>query len=345
MSILVGNETIFRWGSSAPGYTYIDPTNPCSGSEDINTFYFLSRSAITGMKIGSFYQSGITNSGYKIYTCREAADVGDFPIVGLNKVKANIYFDPEDCIGFFTKTGEIARTSTDEQVGITEVFAGDWCNSGVSHSYASISSMNSIKGVIEEVVDSVILDLSVIGSGTTSLLPGSYEYPKGSYTPEIECIPNLGWHFDHWEMNGATVGNLNPRHILMDTYKDMVAVFVKDDIITPSLPVADFSVTTDKLTANFTDLSLNSPDTFVWNFGDGSGSSEQNPSYTYTKSGTYVINLTVSNSYGNDSVEYSVTVSEGNKPFSISKLLPFALIGTLLAVIISKRKRNNNKNI
>jgi PKD repeat protein len=36
-----------------------------------------------------------------------------------------------------------------------------------------------------------------------------------------------------------------------------------------------------------------SPYTYSWNFGDGRTSTSQNPSHTYTSSGTFAVNLTV----------------------------------------------------
>ena len=42
---------------------------------------------------------------------------------------------------------------------------------------------------------------------------------------------------------------------------------------------------------------------WIWNFGDGSTlSHEQNPVHTYTKVGSYFVNLTATNDYGNDTV-------------------------------------------
>ena len=71
------------------------------------------------------------------------------------------------------------------------------------------------------------------------------------------------------------------------------------------LPVADFSAnqTCGKipLSVQFTDLSTNGPDTWLWQFGDGATSTEQNPVHTYTTPGTYTVTLTVTNECGCDS--------------------------------------------
>ena len=53
---------------------------------------------------------------------------------------------------------------------------------------------------------------------------------------------------------------------------------------------------------NFTDLSEGSPDTRVWDFGDGETSSEVNPVHNYTLSGKYSVTLAVSKDGATDSM-------------------------------------------
>jgi len=70
-------------------------------------------------------------------------------------------------------------------------------------------------------------------------------------------------------------------------------------------PVADFEadVTTGVVptTAVFTDLSSGVPTSWLWDFGDGSTSTSQNPSHTYTVAGGYTVTLTATNAFGSDS--------------------------------------------
>ncbi|MBN2778228.1 MAG: PKD domain-containing protein, partial [Bacteroidales bacterium] len=80
------------------------------------------------------------------------------------------------------------------------------------------------------------------------------------------------------------------------------------NLISPTIPpTADFtSDVTSSCTGivQFADLSILA-DTWLWNFGDGNTSTEQNPLHAYTADGTYTVSLYVENAYGNDT--YSIT--------------------------------------
>ncbi len=69
-------------------------------------------------------------------------------------------------------------------------------------------------------------------------------------------------------------------------------------------PVAAFSATplegTAPLTVSFTDQSTNNPTSLEWDFGDGHGSTEQNPEHIYQEGGNYTVSLAVYNSGGSD---------------------------------------------
>jgi hypothetical protein len=78
-------------------------------------------------------------------------------------------------------------------------------------------------------------------------------------------------------------------------------------------PTADFSYTTDGLTATFADKSTDSDGTVVswnWDFGDGTSSMEASPSHTFVSAGTYAVTLTVTDNDGaTDATTQSITVS------------------------------------
>lgn len=66
-------------------------------------------------------------------------------------------------------------------------------------------------------------------------------------------------------------------------------------------PTANFTYTTNGLTANFTDTSTDSDGTIAsrsWSFGDGGTSTATNPSHTYATAGTYSVSETVTDNGG-----------------------------------------------
>lgn len=129
-----------------------------------------------------------------------------------------------------------------------------------------------------------------------------------------------------WEWNfgdgSANVTDQNPEHTFSATTDTTYTVTLtvsndagsssKSSDITVNVtlpvqpPVADFtsSQTTGgvPLLVQFNDASTNAPDTWLWTFGDGGSSTDQNPLYLYTSPGTYTVNLTVSNEGGEDTL-------------------------------------------
>ena len=72
----------------------------------------------------------------------------------------------------------------------------------------------------------------------------------------------------------------------------------------PPAPVAAFTgspLTGEApLTVAFTDLSTGSPTEWLWSFGDGNLSTEQNPTHVYNEPGEYTVNLKTTNAGGFD---------------------------------------------
>ncbi|MGY3090453.1 PKD repeat protein [Hymenobacter sp. UYAg731] len=83
-----------------------------------------------------------------------------------------------------------------------------------------------------------------------------------------------------------------------------------------SAPVAAFTTsgtTTCSGTVQFTDASQNLPTSWLWTFGDGTTSTLQNPSHTYSTAGTYAVTLRATNAVGNSTsaaaaITYNPTV-------------------------------------
>jgi len=86
-------------------------------------------------------------------------------------------------------------------------------------------------------------------------------------------------------------------------------------------PVADFTNITPRsgiapLTVMFSDLSKNTPTSWVWAFGDSNttNSTVQNPVHTYLNAGNFTVSLTASNTAGNNTVTISGYITVNPAP-------------------------------
>ncbi len=96
-----------------------------------------------------------------------------------------------------------------------------------------------------------------------------------------------------WQDTGACTGNIN------------------------QAPIAKFTVTTNGLTASFTDVSTDDQgiSSYLWDFSDGTTAISANPSHNFLTSGNYLVSLTVTDTQGLTN-EYSqlITVDNDTQP-------------------------------
>jgi len=104
-------------------------------------------------------------------------------------------------------------------------------------------------------------------------------------------------------------------------YDETETKFVEVTSNSNTPPVAAFiaipSSGTAPLTVYFTDQSMYEPTSWLWDFGNGEPSTEQNPSYTYNNVGTYTIKLTATNDHGSDDEEKDDYISVTNGDLGI----------------------------
>ncbi len=86
-------------------------------------------------------------------------------------------------------------------------------------------------------------------------------------------------------------------------YSDTVSITILNNN-----PIADFSYSSTGSTVNFSNLSQYG-NTYLWDFGDGNTSTQQNPANTYAANGTYTVTLIVYNSCGSDTATQTVDVT------------------------------------
>lgn len=78
-------------------------------------------------------------------------------------------------------------------------------------------------------------------------------------------------------------------------------------IIINEKPTAKFDQSVNRFTVKFTDKSINGS-TYLWNFGDNSTSTEQNPEHTYKSEGEFDVELTVTNECGESKIKTKAIV-------------------------------------
>ena len=145
---------------------------------------------------------------------------------------------------------------------------------------------------------------------------GGYSY---SSTPDLVAdvqgwldhpSNNFGWALVVDSPPSGSAKRFNSRENSSASSRPMLTITYEADL---EEPAADFSFTPDHPQpgdeVGFSDESTGEPTSWMWDFGDGQTSQEQNPSHTYAISGSKTVTLVVSNASGSDSVTKEVHIS------------------------------------
>jgi PKD repeat protein len=91
-------------------------------------------------------------------------------------------------------------------------------------------------------------------------------------------------------------------------------------LVAAAPPLANFapsSINSCVSTISFIDSSSSTPQQWLWDFGDGATSTQQNPSHSYISDGVYVVSLVVSNSMGSDTMTQQITITLPPPPIAV----------------------------
>ncbi|MGB8891547.1 MAG: PKD domain-containing protein, partial [Methanoregula sp.] len=191
-------------------------------------------------------------------------------------------------------------------------------NASVTYMAAiSLTGINAINGTPQ--VGSTLKNGTVAPSGSTAIFQWTESSSiNGPYT----------------NISGATLGTyvLQPSDLGMyvevnATGTGLYIETVNSTPVGPVIPLAPVSSFTENTTSGtvplavqFNDTSSNTPTSWYWVFGDGSTSTVQNATYTFSTSGTYQINLTASNAGGsNTSSNQTITVTQSGPTTTITQ--------------------------
>jgi PKD repeat protein len=152
---------------------------------------------------------------------------------------------------------------------------------------------------------------------STAPVPGFTATPLQGAAPLSVTFTNSDTHTTAYEWDfgdGGTSTSANPTHSYTSAGNSYTVTHIAKNlgggvhytrsnyISTNATLVANFSGTPTSgvapLSVTFTDSSSGSPAAWNWSFGDGTVSSTQNPTHSYTNAGTYSVRLDVTNPDG-----------------------------------------------
>ena len=166
----------------------------------------------------------------------------------------------------------------------------------------------------------VAFDSDPVVTHNESLAGGTVTFAITATDEDEDDTHTYAWAFGDDE----TSTEEDPEHIYAENGSYDVTVTVSDGtdtatatvtvVVGNQAPTAAFTYVADNLTVNFTDASTDDGEisAWLWDFGDDTTSTEENPDVTYATNGTYTVTLTVTDEFGLESTEYTedITVEE-----------------------------------
>jgi PKD repeat protein len=151
---------------------------------------------------------------------------------------------------------------------------------------------NAFTEPLDQVAPSIVLNgpdtvIQLVGTTYTEQGATAFDCTDGNITPTIVNAPNIN-----------QVGVYEVLYIATDAAGNSDTVV--RTVIIGAIPVADFtwSFPVSSYRAQFQDASINLPTNWLWQFGDGTGSTAKNPIKNFTTNGTFNVCLRASNSFG-----------------------------------------------
>ncbi|MBL4845998.1 MAG: PKD domain-containing protein [Planctomycetes bacterium] len=173
------------------------------------------------------------------------------------------------------------------------------CNSGSRPSAAGGTTGTTGQAVNGTYL--LTLNVAGTGSGTITVAPPS---ANGRYAPgtnlTLTANSDPGATFVDWGGDLAGTQSLTVQLVVQNNVT-LGPVF---DAVAAGSPVAEFVANPDPamgiapLTVTLQDQSTAAPTGWIWDFGDGTTDTTQNPTHTFTQPGTYSVSLRVSNANG-----------------------------------------------
>ncbi len=253
-------------------------------------------------------------------------DGGTVGIAYLDAVCTNHKYH---CLQDFTSNGELLRCMTSHEIGHNfscEHDGGATCPPNfIMCPFVSTTSQWSPTSIAA--VNSFIVPL--INNGCLSSCGGTPVplVADFDWSPTQVCA-GVAVHFDNlssgsitgysWVFTSAVPGSSNQSNptatwnnpgtfnVKLTLTGDGGPVSITKQITVQPRPTADFNYTVSGTTIFLNNIS-NNANSYSWSFGDGNTSTDDNPTYTYNVAGTYMVQLTATNSCGTASQSVTLT--------------------------------------
>ncbi len=259
--------------------------------------------------------SGFTD-GDKVYYSTDGGSSWTNISTGLPNVPANT-------IVYQSGTNDLIYVGTDLGVFVRNGLSSNWqmFNNGMPFVVIDELEINYATDKIYAATFGRGLWYSDLYSDNSATLNAEFSfYVSNNCAGEVQFYDNstgspTSWHWDFGD--GSTSTEQNPVHYYSGIGNYDVTLTVQDDngtsSVTHTVSIVQSQVTADfssmnnvdcaaPLTVDFNNLSANAS-SYVWDFGDGSTSTDENPSHTYSNPGVYDVKLVaLSNVCGSDSV-------------------------------------------
>ncbi|GAA59966.1 deseasin MCP-01 [Pseudoalteromonas sp. BSi20652] len=185
--------------------------------------------------------------------------------------------DPLGASSVITVADDLTIFGTSADVNITHTWSGDLVLTLTSAQGSEVTLQSNQGGSDDDIVKTF----------TSSAF--NNEVATGDWTLHVE------------DTAGLDTGNINGWSLTFSAIGE----------VTPQPPQASFDTEIEGLTAMFTDASTDANNDITqwsWDFGDGATSSDQNPTHVYAGSGSYNVELTVTDSEGNTNTSMQTVV-------------------------------------
>ena len=217
----------------------------------------------------------------------------------------NVGFDVRRVSGFTSYRGQVRFVPTSNQVWlqadtvINDVATGLGVNTRAHSATVAVGQFVWVRAQITG-TNPTTISMKAWTDGTAE--PAGWDYTTTDSTPVLQApgaVGLLGWLAGNWNQGPITV-----------SFDDLNVTSPIGGIV-PAEPVADFTWAQNPGTSDvqFTDATSGGlPDSWFWDFGDGSTANTASPLHTYAADGTYTVKLITSNDGGTTSKTETVTV-------------------------------------